>query len=188
VYCYTSVYPSCTASAWLSVDFNSSSGGSRLLFSGATNSIFLKMSPIFWDIKPCSKQSLLPASRWLLAWLILRHWSWGDMLLRNVNWLSTDYTALYPEDRTLHNHCSENLKSYLTFLPFAGSRHILVCPVYNVDARHCRHLLYFFRLYSLYFVSSSKNVCMYFFKKQLHWCNSKNASFFMLCIVLFICG
>jgi hypothetical protein len=30
----------------------------------------------------------------------------GDISVRNVGWLSTDYTALY------HNHRCENLKSY----------------------------------------------------------------------------
>jgi hypothetical protein len=30
----------------------------------------------------------------------------GDMFLRNVSWLLTDYTALYSEDRTLHLSCS----------------------------------------------------------------------------------
>jgi hypothetical protein len=35
-----------------------------------------------------------------------------DMFLRNVGYLSTDCTALYPEDRTLHNHSCQNLKSY----------------------------------------------------------------------------
>jgi hypothetical protein len=39
----------------------------------------------------------------------------GDMFLRNVGWLSTAYSALYPRDRTLHNHRSENLKSYTDF-------------------------------------------------------------------------
>jgi hypothetical protein len=38
----------------------------------------------------------------------------GDMFLRNVGWLSTDYTARYiPEDRTLHEHRCENLKSHI---------------------------------------------------------------------------
>jgi hypothetical protein len=37
----------------------------------------------------------------------------GDTLLRNVRWLSTDYTSLYPEDRTLHKHRCENLPMYL---------------------------------------------------------------------------
>jgi hypothetical protein len=36
----------------------------------------------------------------------------GDMFFRNVGWLSTDYTALYPRDRTLHSHSCEKLKSY----------------------------------------------------------------------------
>jgi hypothetical protein len=35
-----------------------------------------------------------------------------DMFLRNVSWLSTDYTRCIPEDRTLHNHRYQNLKSY----------------------------------------------------------------------------
>jgi hypothetical protein len=34
----------------------------------------------------------------------------GDMFLRNVGWLSTDYTALY-----LHNHRCENPKSYTLY-------------------------------------------------------------------------
>jgi hypothetical protein len=33
------------------------------------------------------------------------------VLLWNVGWLSTDYTALYPS--TFHNHRCENLKSYI---------------------------------------------------------------------------
>jgi hypothetical protein len=36
------------------------------------------------------------------------HEDGGEMFIRNVGWLSTNYT----EDRTLHNHCCENLKSY----------------------------------------------------------------------------
>jgi hypothetical protein len=32
--------------------------------------------------------------------------------LRNVGWFSTDYVALYPEDKTLYNHGSKNLQSY----------------------------------------------------------------------------
>jgi hypothetical protein len=37
----------------------------------------------------------------------------GDMFLRNVGWLSTDYTALYPEDIPVHKHRCENLRSYM---------------------------------------------------------------------------
>jgi hypothetical protein len=36
----------------------------------------------------------------------------SNMFLQNICWLSVDYTALYPKDRTLHNHHWENLKSY----------------------------------------------------------------------------
>jgi hypothetical protein len=37
----------------------------------------------------------------------------GDVFLRNVGWLSTDYTAYIPEDITLHDHRCENLRSYI---------------------------------------------------------------------------
>jgi hypothetical protein len=36
----------------------------------------------------------------------------GDRLLRNVRWLSTNHTALYPSRLTLHNHSCEDLRSY----------------------------------------------------------------------------
>jgi hypothetical protein len=39
--------------------------------------------------------NLLPASCWLLAWLIHRRWRWRR--LRNVGWLSIDNTTLYPQ-------------------------------------------------------------------------------------------
>jgi hypothetical protein len=38
---------------------------------------------------------------------------WGDLLLRSVSSLSTDYVALCQEYGTLHNHRCENLKSCL---------------------------------------------------------------------------
>jgi hypothetical protein len=37
------------------------------------------------------------------------------MFLRNIGWLSSDYTILHSRVRTLHNHCSENFKSLFTF-------------------------------------------------------------------------
>jgi hypothetical protein len=37
----------------------------------------------------------------------------GDMFLRIVRWLLTDYTRYIPEDSILHNHRCENLKSYI---------------------------------------------------------------------------
>jgi hypothetical protein len=40
----------------------------------------------------------------------------GDMLLRNVDSLSTDYIELYPEERALHNHRCENLESHIAYL------------------------------------------------------------------------
>jgi hypothetical protein len=36
----------------------------------------------------------------------------GNMFLWNVSWLSTMWHYI-PEDRTLHNHCCEDLESYL---------------------------------------------------------------------------
>jgi hypothetical protein len=33
----------------------------------------------------------------------------GDIFLRNVGWLSTDYTALYPKNSTVHKYRYENL-------------------------------------------------------------------------------
>jgi hypothetical protein len=38
---------------------------------------------------------LLPASYRFLAWFIFDPEDGGDMLLRNIGWLSTGYTALY---------------------------------------------------------------------------------------------
>jgi hypothetical protein len=38
------------------------------------------------------------------------------MFLRNICWLSTDYTALYPRRQNLRNHRCENLKSYIRTL------------------------------------------------------------------------
>jgi hypothetical protein len=34
------------------------------------------------------------------------------MFFRNVGWFSTNYSALYPQNRTLHKHIRENLKSH----------------------------------------------------------------------------
>jgi hypothetical protein len=56
---------------------------------------------------------LLSASCWYLVWLTLQLWIWRWHVPPNVGWLSTDYTALYPSDRTYLNHCCENLRSYL---------------------------------------------------------------------------
>jgi hypothetical protein len=79
-------------------------------------------SPIFWDITPFSplkvkrhfggKCSLHLQGRrisqvrnqheagsqqsWFPAWLILRPWRWRRHILRNVGWVSTDYTELCP--------------------------------------------------------------------------------------------
>jgi hypothetical protein len=36
----------------------------------------------------------------------------GAMFLLNISWISTEYRRYIAEDRTLHNHRYENLKSY----------------------------------------------------------------------------
>jgi hypothetical protein len=54
---------------------------------------------------------LLPATRWCLAWLILWLWRWRRHVPPKRRLISTDYTALYSEDITLHNHRCESLKS-----------------------------------------------------------------------------
>jgi hypothetical protein len=40
----------------------------------------------------------------------------GELFLQNIGWLSTDYTALYPRRRTLHNHRCENLKIFIAII------------------------------------------------------------------------
>jgi hypothetical protein len=54
---------------------------------------------------------LPPASYWFLAWLTLQSWRRSWQAPPKVGRFSMDYTGLYPEDRTLHNHCCENLES-----------------------------------------------------------------------------
>jgi hypothetical protein len=45
-----------------------------------------------------------------------------DMFLRNVGFLSTDYTGYIPEDRSLHNHRCENVKKLAEFFHFSKFR------------------------------------------------------------------
>jgi hypothetical protein len=53
---------------------------------------------LFWDIKLCSplKFNQEPASSCFLLGLFFDPENGWDMFLRNVGWLSTDYTASYP--------------------------------------------------------------------------------------------
>jgi hypothetical protein len=64
-------------------------------------------------MKQEASSTLLPLlrARFLLA-LFFDPEDGGDILLQNVDWLSTDYTALIPEDSFLHIQCGENLNSY----------------------------------------------------------------------------
>jgi hypothetical protein len=51
----------------------------------------------FWDVTLYTKQgSVYHLHSRYLGRLIRRPENGGDMFLRNVGWLSTDYTALYP--------------------------------------------------------------------------------------------
>jgi hypothetical protein len=81
-------------------------------------------SSIFWDITPCSplkvnrrlgitsRRHRQIRRRRQARNLHERRWqNGGDMFLRNVGWLSTDYTTLYPR-RTFYNYLCENLRSY----------------------------------------------------------------------------
>jgi hypothetical protein len=90
---------------------------------------FLKISTIFWDITPCSPLKFnwrfggpyrlhLPGKYKLIkkpGWkqVANRALLWDDIILRNVSWLSTDYTALYPRNNTLHNQRCKNFNSYI---------------------------------------------------------------------------
>jgi hypothetical protein len=63
------------------------------------------------------------------------------MFLHNIDWLSLNYAMLYPRDRTLHDHCCENLKScYLHFVM------ILTLIYFNVLLLH----LYTIALFCFY--------------------------------------
>jgi hypothetical protein len=56
-----------------------------------------------------------------------------DMFLRNVDWLSTTAWCYIPEDRTLHNHRCENIKSYTA----------CVCLFHSSNRRYRVNMWYF---------------------------------------------
>jgi hypothetical protein len=93
-----------------------------------------RYSPIFWDITLCSPLKvnwcfrrtyhphlqkpawrelwLLPASRWFLlcySWTLKMEAMCYSEMSVDFQW---NMWRCIPEDRTLHNHCSENFKSY----------------------------------------------------------------------------
>jgi hypothetical protein len=61
-------------------------------------------SSIFWDITPCSpfKVDLLYT---VLLFGLFFDTEDGDMFLRNVGWISTNYTALYPRRYNSSTSC-----------------------------------------------------------------------------------
>jgi hypothetical protein len=91
-------------------------------------------SPIFWDITPVvhwksadvSEEHvasifrsqhelwLLPDSCWFLACFTLEHWRWRQNVPETLVYFKRNARRYIPEDRILHTHCSENLKSYKT--------------------------------------------------------------------------
>jgi hypothetical protein len=57
-------------------------------------------SSAFWDITPCSLSKVKRRCHLLLAGFLLGFFfdpeEEGDVLLRNIGYISTDHTALYP--------------------------------------------------------------------------------------------
>jgi hypothetical protein len=78
-----------------------------------TEYIHLKKS----DSKYCFAYCLFHAA--FLLGLFFNHEYVCDIFLRNVDWISMNYTAYIPEDRTLQNYHCENLKSYIMNCFFA---------------------------------------------------------------------
>jgi hypothetical protein len=87
----------------------------------------LMKSSVFWDITLCShwksanilKEHIQVTSRALLhsgfgLGLFFNPGDLGDMFLCNVVDFQQTTWHYIPEDRTLHNHCCENLKSHKT--------------------------------------------------------------------------
>jgi hypothetical protein len=65
----------------------------RVLFSGILRRVFLwKSINVSEGAEPC----FLPVSHWFPVWFFFEPEDGGEMFLRNVGWISTDYTALYP--------------------------------------------------------------------------------------------
>jgi hypothetical protein len=74
-------------------------------------------SAIFWGIMPCSPFEAEPLATCFNAGFLLGIFfdpeDGGDIFLRNIGWLSMATLRYIPEDSILHNHCCENLKSYI---------------------------------------------------------------------------
>jgi hypothetical protein len=60
----------------------------------------------------------------------------SEMFLRNVGWLSTDYTVLYPRNGTLYSHGCENIKSLI--MHCYGN---LIKPIHKLCAQNSSFLL-----------------------------------------------
>jgi hypothetical protein len=61
---------------------------------GGTYPLHLQGSKNKPSKKPAWKQ--VASRAWRPVWIILRPWRWGNMFLRNIGWILTDYRALYP--------------------------------------------------------------------------------------------
>jgi hypothetical protein len=110
-----------------------------LFFSGLHGVISQKMalyivtavrtSNIFFTLKMEATCHLL--SRWFLTPLIVTPWRWRRYVPPKMSVEFQRTTRRYiPEDRTLHNHRCENLKSYLWTLSVAGCRTNSLLPAW----------------------------------------------------------
>jgi hypothetical protein len=81
-------------------------------------------SSILWDIKLCSmlkdNRLCLPPAFTLVSCSAYSSTLKMEAFLRNVMWLSTDYTVLYPR-RTLHNHAARTSKPTREYITSAAT-------------------------------------------------------------------
>jgi hypothetical protein len=77
--------------------------------------LFFAKAPHHWRVSQArvhqeAELDLLPTSWWFPSWLNLESWRWRRKTLADFQWTTRRYI---PEDKSLHNHSCENLKSYL---------------------------------------------------------------------------
>jgi hypothetical protein len=111
----------------------------RVLYSGIWNRV------VRWNSADVSEEQvacLLRASRWFLAWLILRPRRWRRKVslkdLLTFNGLQKHYI---PGDETLHNHSCKNLKSHTH--PLIWNSIPCSTLTYSGTIWYCKPLLYF---------------------------------------------
>jgi hypothetical protein len=95
-------------------------------------------SSVFWDTLSCNplkagRLFCLRASCWFFPWLILQPWRWRRHSSKTLVDL-TDEQHYIPEDRTLHNHCCENLKFCFLLCSVLLSQHVYVVQYFVISA------------------------------------------------------